>query len=212
VTATLRIPANASPGGHYGVIRFTGIPPELAGSGVSLSASVGSLTLVRVSGNVTEQGSIAELYTSQNGKKRSLFEYGPITISLRFKNFGNVHLKPKGTVQVSDMFAKTTASFAFNSGQNNVLPQSIRKFDEVVNKKLLFGRYKVQTDIVYGTDNKIVVATTAFWVIPYKLIVASLLLIAVLVILVLRYNSFIVKRSQKKQSNGPPKKTTKKKT
>jgi hypothetical protein len=41
VIATINVPANASPGGHYGVIRFTGTPAGLSGQGVSLSASLG---------------------------------------------------------------------------------------------------------------------------------------------------------------------------
>jgi hypothetical protein len=55
-TATIKIavPANAEPGGHFGVVRFTALPPDLEGTGVALSASVGALILLKVSGAITE--------------------------------------------------------------------------------------------------------------------------------------------------------------
>jgi len=46
---TITVPKDASPGGHYGVVRFTATAPSLEGSGVSLSASLGSLILLTVS-------------------------------------------------------------------------------------------------------------------------------------------------------------------
>ena len=49
VVIKMSVPSNASPGGHYGVVRFTGTPPGLEGTGVSLSASIGQLILVNVS-------------------------------------------------------------------------------------------------------------------------------------------------------------------
>ena len=54
LTVVINIPKDASPGGHYGVIRFTGTPPKLKGTGVSLSASLGTLVLLRVNGPVKE--------------------------------------------------------------------------------------------------------------------------------------------------------------
>ena len=144
IDVTLSVPKDAGPGGHYGVIRFTGTPPEVDSSAVSLSASIGTLVLVTVSGDVHEEASVAELYTSQNGKKRSLFEYGPVTINTRFKNTGNVHARPSGTVVVTNMFGKTVDTFKFNEIKGNVLPQSIRRYENSLNKRLLFGRYKVR--------------------------------------------------------------------
>ena len=50
IDAVVTIPANAEPGGHYGVIRFSGRDPAVSGSGVGQTASAGPLVLVRVRG------------------------------------------------------------------------------------------------------------------------------------------------------------------
>lgn len=195
IDITMRVPVNASPGGHYGVVRFTGRPPELEDTGVSLSASVGALLLVNVSGNVTESATISQMFTSQKDKQRLLFEYGPITITEKVQNTGNVHFKPKGNVRVTNMFGKEVAIFQLNEKAGNVLPGSTRKFEQTINKKFMFGRYKAQADVVYGNENKILSRTISFWVIPYKLILLILILIALLVFLIRHYNRFIVKKA-----------------
>lgn len=205
IDVSIKVPQDASPGGHYGVVRFTGTPPEIENTGVSLSASVGTLILVNVSGNTTQSARIAELFTSRNGKKGSLFEYGPVGITTRVQNTGNVHFQPKGTVQVKDTFGRTVHLAQFNEDSRNVLPGSIRKFEQTFDKKLLFGKYTVQADIVYGSENQITSAKTTFWVVPYKLIGIVILGIALLILLARSYNRFIISRSNKKQSNDPTK-------
>lgn len=197
ITLTMNVPQNASPGGHYGVVRFSGTPPGLDGSGVSLSASIGALVLVNISGDVQENAQIAELYAQQNGQKRSLFEYGPLVITERIENTGNVHFKPSGTVRVTNMVGKDVASFNLNEQGGNVLPGSIRRFEQNLDKKLLFGRYKIQADVVYGSDNQIISASSTFWVIPYKLIAIAIAAIVALIFFIRRYNKFVVKRANK---------------
>lgn len=198
IKVTLRVPDNASPGGHFGVVRFTGTPPELEDTGVSLSASVGTLMLVNVSGNTTESAEVSELFTSQNGKRRSLFEYGPITITERIKNTGNVFFKPSGSVRVSNIFGREVETFSINENGGNVLPGSTRKFEQELGNKLLFGRYTVQADIVYGEKNTILTESTSFWVIPYKLIAIFLGGVLLAVLFIKRYNKYIVNKAQGK--------------
>ncbi len=198
ILVTLRVPDDASPGGHFGVIRFTGTPPELEDTGVSLSASVGTLMLVNVSGNTSESAEVSDLYTAQNGKKRSFFEYGPITIVERIKNTGNVFFKPSGSVRVNNMFGRPVETFSINENGGNVLPGSTRKFEQELSNKLLFGRYTVQADIVYGEKNSIITESTSFWVIPYKLIAIFLAGVVLTVLFVKRYNRYIVKKAQGK--------------
>lgn len=202
VDVLIKIPKDASPGGHYGVVRFTGTPPELESTGVSLSASVGTLILVNISGNTTQSARVIQLFTSQNGQKRSLFEYGPINITTRVENTGNVHFQPKGTIQIKDIFGRTVHLAQFNQDNRNVLPGSIRKFENNYDRKLLFGRYTVQSDIVYGTENQIASAKTVFWVVPYKLIGLVLAGIVLLILLFRIYNRYIISRANRKNASA----------
>lgn len=211
IPITINVPQDASPGGHYGVVRFTGAPPELEGTGVSLSASVGTLILVNVSGDVKESASIEELFVSKDGKRASLFEYGPLDFTLRIENDGNIHLQPKGTIQVTNMFGKTVYLSQLNQDSRNVLPGSIRKFEQSMGNKLLFGPYKLKADVVYGSNSQITSDTVTFWVIPYKIILGILLTILIVVFIFRRYNRFIINRASKNQNNGPQAKKPKKK-
>lgn len=64
IEIVMNVPGDASPGGHYGVVRFTGTPPGIDDTGVSLSASIGALVLVNVSGDVQESAKIVEVFAS----------------------------------------------------------------------------------------------------------------------------------------------------
>lgn len=193
----ITVPSNAGPGGHYGVIRFSGRPPELEGTGVSLSASIGTLVLLNVSGKQVVKASIAELYAAQNGKKNNFFQQGPITISERIKNEGNVHFKPTGTVRVTNTFGKEIAVLSINPKGGNVLPQSIRKFEQTLNKKNLFGRYTGTVDIQYAGQT--LNGSFSFWVLPLKAIGLVLGVIAILVIFLRLNNRQVAKRALKKK-------------
>jgi hypothetical protein len=196
LTTTLVVPKNASPGGHYGVIHFTAIQPGLEGTGVSLSASIGSLILLNVSGNVNQKLNIKEFYTSQNGHKKSFFEKSPISFTEKLSNEGNIHEKPTGTLRVTNMLGREVAVLSINQLGGNVLPGSTRRFDQQLNKPRLFGRYTVQADIQYAGNP--LRSTLTFWVIPYKLIAITLGLIIIAVAAILiglkRYKRSILKR------------------
>lgn len=101
----LRIPDNAEPGGHYGIVRFETLPPEAGGeAGVGLVGSVGTLVLLNVSGDVRETGRIISLSAIDDAKKKSpkrvrFFSKGPVDLLARFENTGTVHYKPRGRSQ-----------------------------------------------------------------------------------------------------------------
>lgn len=205
----ISIPKNAEPGGHYAVIRFTGSSPELENNGVALNASIGSLVLLRVNGNVQEKASMADFFAATpQFEKSSFFEQAPINLVERVHNEGNIHLKPTGTLRVKDMFGKEVASMRVNGDPANqkdpprsVLPDSIRRFEQKIDMPWMFGRYEATVDLGYGQDNaKKLTATTNFWIIPYKLIT---LIIAALIVLffllrfaIKRYNKYIINKAK----------------
>jgi hypothetical protein len=203
---TIHVPADASPGGHYGVVRFTASAPSLEGSGVSLSASLGSLLLLTVSGNITQSLTTQQFTVSKNGKAGSVFQSGPLSFDETLKNNGNVHVQPVGQVIITDMFGKKFAAVNVNSPPGNILPGSTRKFTQaldraVIGNKRMFGRYTAKMQVTYGTDKKILTASTTFWVIPYQLIAFVILgIIAAFFILrfaLRRYNRYIRNQTTK---------------
>lgn len=210
ISATISIPKNAEPGGHYGIIRFSGRAPELEGSGVGLAASAGTLVLVRVAGAVDEKLDLITFETSQNNKTSGLFEYGPIDFVARFKNEGNVHVKPIGQIEVRDMFGNKVDTVIVNPDKGNVLPLSIRKFQSTLSKDWMFGRYTADISVAYGTTGQAIVKTISFWVIPYKAIFIGILILATFVFvfraLIKRYNRYIINRANSTQHGKKTKK------
>ncbi len=204
------VPKNAEPGGHFGVVRFTAVPPELEGTGVALSASIGALILLKVSGTIKENITLAEFSTVHTTKvpgkdpvykKSNFFEYGPIDFIVRAHNEGSVHEKLKGTIEVKDWRGKNVASVIVNEKGGNVLPGSIRRFAETFNNKQLFGHYSASLALTYSSGKKLN-ASLGFWVIPWKLILIVLILVVVLFFLLKtglrRYNQHIIAQARKR--------------
>ncbi len=204
IEATINIPANAEPGGHYGIIRFSGKAPELDESGVALAASAGTLVLVRVNGQVNETLQLADFYTEQDGKQSFWFEQGPVDLVEKIKNTGNVHVKPKGQAVIKDMFGRTVASLEVNADGGNILPNGTRRFAQTLDKRWLFGKYTVSMDLAYGTTGQVLQGKLNFWIIPWKLIMLVVLVLVGIVFLLRwllrRYNARVIARHQKSQS------------
>lgn len=213
---TISIPANASPGGYFGIIRFTASAPELKDTGVSLSASLGALLMVRVNGTAKEELSIKEFFasmpdsTDKNGnvisaKPSTFFESAPIQFTERLNNTGNVYEQPTGLVTITDMFGKKIATLGINQPPRQILPNSTRKFTQpldssVIGNKILFGKYKADLDVVYGDSKQTIKSSLTFWVIPYRIIgaivAAIIILFVVLRIGIKRYNRHIIGKSR----------------
>jgi hypothetical protein len=212
LSVTLSVPNNAEPGGHYGVIRFSGRAPTIEGSGVGLAASAGSLMLVKVAGAVEEDLELLTFQTAQNNTWAGFFKYGPVDFVMRFENKGNVHVKPTGQIEIRDMFGNKVDTLEINTTRGNVLPNSIRKFQSTLDKQWMFGRYTADLRVAYGTTGQAIVKSIDFWVIPYRLIVGAIILLATLIFIsrtiIKRYNSYIIKRAH--SSHGHKTKNRKK--
>jgi hypothetical protein len=205
---TIRVPSNAAPGGYFAIVRFTASPPGLNGTGVSLSASLGTLVLLRVNGNAKESLSVAQFSATKNADPNWLFESAPISFVERIKNEGNTYEQPTGQVAISDMFGNKIAGLNVNMTTNNVLPGSIRRFTQILDKsvigdRFLFGRYTADMKLTYGSKGQVLTASTSFWVIPYRLIVFSILLLIIAFIVLRlalrRYTERAIARSRSRR-------------
>jgi len=174
----INVPANAAPGGYWGVIRFTASPPGMEGTGVSLSASLGSLIFIRVNGEAKEAIDIEQFYVTEPGKDTpaSLFESTPIDFAVRIKNNGSVHEQPVSRIEIKDMFNRNVAAVNVNLERRNVLPGSVRKYTAALDKgalgtTMLFGKYTATITTSYGTNKQTVTSQLDFYIIPYRLII-----------------------------------------
>ena len=190
INVVITVPPDAKAGGYYGAIRFAPTTPDTGGQ-VNLSASVASLILLTVPGDLIEQVELTGFDVTQNGKANTLFtsSEGLVTV-LRFVNNGNVQVGPFGKLSVlkGDKVVYE-ADFNNKTPRDVILPDSSRKWSIPLDKIDGFGQYKVQGTFTYGGKNKTVEVTKTFWVIPlYMMIIAGavlLVLIATAIIIIL---------------------------
>ena len=208
---TISVPKNAEPGGVYAGILFGTSPPKVEGSAIAISNKVGALILVRIAGDAKEIASLKEF--SANG---DFFENPPVEFVVRIENKGNVHVRPKGTIEIKDTFGRKVETLEVNEKDGAVLPESIRKFDKE-NDELnwnpggfTIGRFTATLTLNYGTPAQQIIGEVSYWVVPWKilLVIGLAIVIAVLLLIWLlkKYNHWIVAKAQKnaQQPKGPP--------
>jgi hypothetical protein len=90
VDVTISVPENALSGGYYGAVRF--VPGNTGSiSNVGLTASVGSLFLVTVPGNLTTKLTLVQMSAADaSGNPSSFFTNGKLTALIRLENTGNI--------------------------------------------------------------------------------------------------------------------------
>jgi hypothetical protein len=194
VTIPVTIPEDAFPGGYYGAIRYQAIPAGQGSQGdgqVSLTASVASLVLIEIPGDIQQSVTVDYVSVFLGDSKGSLFTKKPDVIGASITNDGGSFIKPFGKVSVSDSRGNEVFSYELNdlTPRGNVLPDSTRVFkDRLVNieKKTVNGeveqsenspitwpgRYTISANISYGNGGEIFPVSSTFWYIPAWLIIA----------------------------------------
>lgn len=196
---TITVPVDAEPGGRYAAV-FLGNQPIVPeeGSNVALGAKTGSIILAKISGDVTES---ATLTTFKTGKES--YQYPPVDFEVVIKNNGNIHVKPEGNIQITNMFGKEVTKVDINKSGGNVLPESSRKYTPSwETDKFTLGKFTAVLNLTYGEQNPMNLSQTiSFWVLPVKEIVIALaalsLLILLFFVLVKTYNRMIMKKALK---------------
>lgn len=183
-TATFTVPANAQPGGHYaGVIFNFGESTADAVEGqLIIESKVGIPFLATVTGSYIEKGEVMSFGTVGDATS---YTKGPVSFgTVDFKNTGDIHLEPTGSVVITNMFGKTVKTIKINVDQAAVLPDSTRSFEtgdwaDVGNG---FGKYTATITMSAGavTDS----ATVSFWILSTMGIVIAVVIVVILIVLI----------------------------
>jgi hypothetical protein len=209
VSVLLKVPAGMAAGGYYGAVRFAPVGTN-GNKNVNLSASVASLVLVTVPGNLVEQLSIAGFGATQGNSTtaspRSIFFNNKnLHAIVRFQNSGNVQEQPFGKILLKKgSTTKATIDVNNATSPGNVLPNSIRRFTVNVSKVGWFGKYKLEGNFGYGSKGQLLTATATFWVIPLIVIVIAVLILLLILFLIFglprlirRYNRKVIARANR---------------
>lgn len=180
------LPSDVPPGALFGAIGFSALPPDQAAGDtpVALAASLSSLLLIQVPGDVVEQMSLIDLSAGDSSGPGSFFSSAPTQVLTRLRNEGTGLLKPFGQVLVKDWSGNIVHEFELNdtAPRGNVLPQSERVFVDALENIGSIGRYTIEANISYGEGGgNIITATSSFWVIPWIPVTIVLVLGAALI-------------------------------
>lgn len=182
VEVQLVIPADAEPGGYFGVVRFAPTDPDTGGQ-VNTSASVASLILLTVNGEAPEKLDLKTFEVQQNGRRKTFLINGDgLNLFTRFENTGNVQAGPFGKVSVlkGDEIVYDM-DFNDDTPRDVVLPDSARKWNIPLDNTTSFGRYTVTATFTYGSKNQTIEMSETFWVVPRNTIIAAAVGLLVLI-------------------------------
>jgi hypothetical protein len=211
VPYTITVPSNVGPGGYYGAVVFGTQAPKAKPGEAEKGASIGvaeqaaALILLQVPGKADERADIREFKTDK------LLYATPFSInfSSKIENLGNVHVKPMGVIEISDMMGRKVTSIPVNDKGGNILPKSSRLFTSTWKDSFGFGRYEATLVLSYGTaadvggeGKKSLTMFWYFWVFPVKIIISaavSLLVLLMLFVVFLRvYEKMAIKQAMER--------------
>lgn len=215
VPYTVNVPADADAGGHFAAIFLSTVPPTLGEGQVSVGAKVGMLVLLKVTGDVKEEGGLLTFSTKEDKK---LFTSLPVDLVYRFSNTGADRVKPEGFITVKNIFGGEIAKIDANKSLGNVLPNSVRRFEARIGdveapkvsapffehvrfqmNNFSLGMYTATVNLSFG-NSSVSERSITYFMLPWQLLslVTGAVLIAILVIasLLKRYNRWIIKQAR----------------
>ncbi|PID99645.1 hypothetical protein CSA80_00040 [Candidatus Saccharibacteria bacterium] len=206
VKVNITIPKDTAAGGYYGAVRFV-TANDAIDKNVTLSASVASIILVRVSGDIVENVTLESLDVRSGDameNPNSFFtSHKNLYVTARFKNAGTSHEQPFGKVVVKkgDKVIQTT-EINNTEPKGNVLPDSVRRFNVKLDKIGSWGKYTVEGNFGYGKSGQLITGKTSFFVLPLPLIVGAIALVAVVIAAIVwvpraikRYNANVLRKA-----------------
>ncbi len=212
---SVTIPQDADAGGHFAAIFLSTVPPSADGGQVSVGAKVGMLILLKVTGEIKEEGGLSS-FTIKEDKK--VLTSVPIDFVYRFNNAGNDRVKPEGDIVIRNTLGMETARVSANQNQGNVLPGSVRRFDvrygegdapsvsapffdhvKYQMNNLAVGMYTAELGLSFGNEGK-ANASITYFMFPWQLlsVVLGLLIVVILLLMILvkKYNKWIIQQAR----------------
>lgn len=161
------VPQNASPGTHLGSVFLGPEPVRPEVSGIGITYQVVTIISLRIAGDIVEEAIIREFRTD-----KQIYGKPEVNFIAKVENLGNVIVKPRGPVEITNMFGKKVATLKMNESAAAVLPNEVRRFETLWRDEgLAFGKYEAVMSLGYGEDGrKTISVASSFWILPGKLV------------------------------------------
>ena len=138
------VPKSARPGGRYIAIYFEPnyYSPQINTNGTGVVSRIAALIYIKVAGPINESALISRFFSN------NFYEYGPINLETEILNRSDYHIRPKGTITLSNMFGSIINQEKIK--EYNIFPDVARNYNNTIGKKWMFGRYKLTLFFYYG--------------------------------------------------------------
>ncbi|MGI9028213.1 MAG: COG1470 family protein [Candidatus Saccharimonadales bacterium] len=194
VKFNVSVPEDAVPGAYYGIVRYAAIPKsgvlnDEAERQLALTASLGHLVLVEISGDINEQIQLDSLKFGKDNKgdnsdisTSSIFFKAPDRALLAINNLGNGFSRPFGSVTINDFKNTEVQRYEVNdvTPKGIVLPKSSRTFINDLQNIKTPGRYTATASVAYGNGGEVITYKSSFWYLPVWFLLAILFVIAII--------------------------------
>jgi hypothetical protein len=205
VDLIIQIPEDALAGGHYAMITYQPITEGLIGQkangtsgGSAIQPQVGTLTYLNVIGDITEAAFLKEFQVDAKFK-----EYGPASLSAEIQNLGDIHLRPKGQVTITNLLNKTVAVLPLE--EKNIFPFASRTYDFIFGGKWHLGRYAARLNATAGDSQIPLHGLIYFWIVPWKELTAATLALIILIVITAK---LLRKKKAQSEPQAPDTNTT----
>ena len=205
INYTIKVPATAVYGSKYATISFDRILPTDNLSNINLKTRIHHLIFFNVDGDLIENLSINKFTSDKN----IYFDTNPtITFKSEILNTGNIHLIPKGYIEINGLFNNTQVQFNPSSDQKEgyILPDPniVREYvSSWSGNNLKFGLYNATLHLKYGQDSNEKVISVSFYIFPWTTLVSGGITIIILSYLVY-YNIKRIGKRKIKIKKGRP--------
>ena len=170
VLFTIEVPKGAGPGGHFAGIFFVREADRVKTTGSGVGFEVGTIVTMKISGDIREEAEIREFTTNKN-----IYGTADVIFTTNIENLGNVLIRPRGPIDITDMFGKKVATLIVNDPEAGVFPKTIREFAVSWSEPgFYFGRYEAVMSLAYGEENgrQTVSRSISFWILPLKFLIS----------------------------------------
>ncbi|HAE36484.1 MAG: hypothetical protein UR85_C0005G0008 [Candidatus Nomurabacteria bacterium GW2011_GWF2_35_66] len=184
IPVKVSVPLDAEPRGYYGALIVSN-EPEVIGDTSSketegkarLVSRIGSLFFLRINGEGKESGDLEDFKII--GPNKTFYENRPKGFEIAFKNTGNVHLVPHGRITIRNILGRDVGSIPVDAYFS--LPDSIRYREVLWEEGSGLGRYTANLSLFPGFGNENQESSVAFWIIPWKILLATFVGLIVLI-------------------------------
>ena len=145
-------------------------------SSSAISQKVGTLLYIIVDGPINEEAFVRDFSFPK------FTEYGPVPFSFTAENNSDVHITPQTKIDIYNLFNQKVATIQVES--KNVFPLTSRSFSGEWRNVWGYGPYTAELTMSFGSAGALVIATTSFWLLPIKLLIAAgVALLSILIII-----------------------------